>query len=966
MLRTIIGLLGTWALALGLIACKPQSPLSELLLEPQDMMSKFATPKPHRAYRVLQDRPDRLLVELSNGLVVVAAETHTAPIVSAQVWVKTGSIYEQEHTGAGLSHFLEHLISGGSTTTRSEDQSSAILGAIGAQINAATSLDTVHYYVNTASAYTDQAVDLLSDWMQNSIITQKEYQRERSVIQREFEMGQGEPGRIMWKLTQQARYTTHPARHPTIGYLDEFMTISRDEIYDFYKRMYVPNNMVFVVVGDIDRQKVVDQIATAWANAQRQPLPTVRFPIEANTTTPKELETVADIDKPRLRLMWPATRLAGEGDYALDLLAGILGQGESSRLVRTVRDQQRLTNSINAYNASFPWGKGFFGIDAQIAVPPMEAGAQTTAPLWRKKHIEMAKQAILEQVDQIITHGITPPELARAKRKTMAAVIYDAQSAQAIARRLASDLIGMKDPDYLTHYAQAIQSVTQQEVKQAAAKFLNPSALTSITMQPQGTDGKPLVLSRSDTPTNPDEPSQQVDLDNADLVQQFLSKKALSDSNRTIAIKTQPIKRYVLANGLRVLIGSSNVVPAVSMQIYQLGGSLADPPDQAGLVNAMAAMRFKGTQTRTAEQIATQIEDLGAHLSTECGYNSVFSKAVCLKDDWPTMLELLADVTINPVFPADEWSKMKPRLLAGIDRQSDTWNGELRQRFRSAYFGTHPWSTLPSGDRDVVESLTDRDLADFHNHYICGADSVLVVFDDVQPKEVLDRIDQLFRSMPKYARHPFRPTEPIAAKAEVLRFKTNKPLAAVQIGFGPTSRRQSDDYPALTVLSAVLSRFPSGWLEQELRGRGPGLVYAVGAGQFTGLVPGYFAMLFNSNPDSVNEALKRSMSVIDRIRNTLVDDASLAAAKAKVLTSEFLYKQSNSARAADSALNELYELGLDEPEHFRQKVSALNAQQLQVAAKTYLTNPVTVVINHQPPAPEEPQKPATQPTTQPR
>ena len=99
---------------------------------------------------MLQDRPDRLLAELPNGLIVLAAETHTAAVVSTQVWVKTGSIYEQEHTGAGLSHFLEHLVSGGSTTTREEAESNAILASIGGQTNAATSLDSVYYYINAA------------------------------------------------------------------------------------------------------------------------------------------------------------------------------------------------------------------------------------------------------------------------------------------------------------------------------------------------------------------------------------------------------------------------------------------------------------------------------------------------------------------------------------------------------------------------------------------------------------------------------------------------------------------------------------------------------------------------------------------------------------------------------------------------------------------------------------------------
>ena len=230
---------------------------------------------------MLDQRSDRVVARLPNRMILVAQSLRTAPVVSVQVWVKTGSLYEQEYVGAGLSHFSEHLISGGSTTHRPESESTATLGRIGAQTNAATSLDTVRYYINTTATHTATAIDLLSDWMQNSLITEEEYAREREVIQSEFSMGQGEPNRIFWKLTQQARFAAHPdhpGAHPTIGYLDEFLAVTRDQIYAFYKRMYVPNNMVMVVAGDIDPTQAIAEMAERWADVPAADLPEVSFP----------------------------------------------------------------------------------------------------------------------------------------------------------------------------------------------------------------------------------------------------------------------------------------------------------------------------------------------------------------------------------------------------------------------------------------------------------------------------------------------------------------------------------------------------------------------------------------------------------------------------------------------------------------------------------------------------------------
>ncbi len=899
-------------------------------------------------YRVIQDRSDRLIAQLPNRLIVVVARVQAAPVVSAQVWVKTGSIYEQEHVGAGLSHFLEHLISGGTTATRSEAQNNDLLSRIGAQTNAATSLDTVRYYINTTSEHAATAIDLLSDWMQHSLITDQEYERERSVIQREFSMGQGDPRRILWKLTQQARYRVHPARHPTIGYLDEFLTITRDEIYRFYKRMYVPNNMVFVVVGDIDKQRVVDQIASLWANQEPADLPKLQLPIETRPPTPRELTGTADIDQPRLRLAWPGTRLGGPHDYALDLLTTILGHGESSRLVRTVRDEQRRVNTIDAYNLSFPWGQGFVGIDAQVAVPPQPSDDNTTAQQWRDQHLASAKQAILDQLQAITQGRVSDQELDRAKRKAMASVVYSAQSAQSIASRLARDLIGMGDPDYLQRYAQAIQAITAQELHAAAKQYLRPEAMITVTLLPQPADAKPQPLTRPQPPTD-EPPAQQepVDLDNAALLARLVSATQAHDAPAA-AMAVEPIRRYVLPNGLRLLVGQSTVVPAVAIQMYHLGGLLADPPGQEGLTHATAAMRIKGTATRTAQQIAQQVEDLGATLNTASGYNTSFTRAVCLQEDWPTVLALVADVTLNPTFPDDEWAKLQPRLLAAIDRQTDTWSGELRKRFREAYFSDHVWAHTPAGQRSMVETLNAETLRTTYQHQLAASQSVLAVIGDVDPDQVYQQVERLFASMPAKPKQPFEPRQPNPTKDRVLQYQTSKPLAAVQIGFGPIPARHEPDYADLQVLANALSRFPGGLLEQQLRGQGPGLVYAVGAGPFTGLVPGYLAVLFNTQPSSVDEALGRSLAVIEQLHRVALDDANLAAAKAKVLADEFLYKQTHSDRATDAALNELYGLGLDEPQRFRKQVQRLSAQQLQAIAQRYLTWPVTVVLSHQP------------------
>ena len=904
-------------------------------------------------FKVLQERSDRLVVELPNRLIVIAQEVDTAPVVSAQVWIKTGSIYEQEHVGAGLSHFLEHLLSGGSTSTRTEAESTAILGAIGGQTNAATGLDTVRYYINATSDHTEVVIDLLSDWMQHSLITPEEYARERGVIEREFESGQGSPGRIFWKLTQQARFRVHPARHPTIGYLDEFKAVTRDQIFDFYKRMYVPNNMLFVVAGDIDKQKVVQQISDLWSKEATGALPELGLPIEPIADEPRQLSGTASIHQPKLRLAWPGTRLAAEHDYALDLLAVALGQGESSRLVRIVRDRQRAADTIGSYNWSMQWGEGFFAVDADVAALPADKTGELTPEQAVAAAVERAKGLILEQVASVCRDGITESELARAKRKVLADAVRSGQDVNSLAGRLASDMVNMGDPDYLTRYAQAIQEVTNDQVVAAARKFLTPDRSISVTLLPSPKDQEAEALTRPDDPQIENLKIEQVVLDNSSVLDRFGSLSS-SDVQPAAAVEIGDIEHHVLPNGLRLLVQRNTLVPVVAMQMYSLGGLLSDEPGREGVAAAVAAMIKKGTANRSADQIARRLEDLGAVLGASGGNNTSYVQAECLAEDWPVVMELLADVALRPSFPAEEWQKLRPRIVAAIARQDDSWHGELRSAFRKSFFGDdHPWSQATLGRADVIEEVTAEQLRSFHRDHLGASQTVLAVFGDVEVAEVVRRVEALFAEMPAAASVVFDAPQPPLPEALVEQVKTAKPLAAVQIGLGPRNMpgatRRSPDYPALTVLAKVMSDFPAGWLEAQLRGsQGDGLAYAVWSYQFSGMVPGCFVVGYNTEPAKVQESLKRTFATIDRARNSTIDDKTLARAKAAVLSGEFLGKQSNSDRAADAALNELYDLPANEPELFLAEVQRLDSDMLQIVARMYLRNPVVVVLTNEP------------------
>ncbi len=896
---------------------------------------------------VLQDNGSRLIAVLPNDMIVVAQEIPTAPVSSAHVWLRAGSIHEDELLGKGVSHYLEHLVSAGSTSTMTEEASNALLGAMGAQTNAATSLGTVRYYINTTSSHTADAIDRLADWVLRAKMDQKEVDREMAVITNEINMGQGDPGRIFWKLTQQTRYQAHPARHPTIGYKDEFLTTTRDEIVSYYQKMYVPNNMVFVVAGDIDRHAVVKQVAELFKDVPARAVPGLEVAVEPEVTAPREVVGYADIQRPRLRMMWPGVKLGADGDYALDLLGSILGRGESSRLVRTIRDQDKLVTSIDAYNASFSFVPGFFGVDAEIAPPP-GAGDGAGAAAIDEQAVGKVREAVLAQIRAVIDQPVTEAELDRAKRKIVASIVQANQTAQGVASRIASDILTHADPDYLPRYAEAIQKLTPADLQAAARKFLDNDHLMTVLMLPLPEGDKITPLERVDSQLDGPTAMETVDLNNAPAIADLKARLASPDEGGLAITIDDPVM-YTLDNGLRLIVQRSTLVPAVSMQMYWLGGLLGEEPGREGVANATAAMMMKGAGDLSAQQIAAMIEDRGATLGTSSGNNTTFARATALVEDYPDVLDLMADVVLRPAFPQDEWAKMKPRLVAAIERQTDSWSGELMQRFREAYFGDRfPWSQSPLGRRDVVASLTVDDLKTFHVEHLGAKNTVMAVVGDVDPETVKRQVEARFAAMPADAAKPFDPPSPPAPTPGVVEAQTDKPLTAVAVGLGPGITRTSPDYAPMRVLSAVMSDFPAGWIQRALRGEGDGLVYAAYGYAFTGLEPGYYLIAFNTTPAQAPEALERTDQIIARARTEPIGDADLQRAKAKVLTNEFFSKQSNSDRATTLALDELY--GVDDPDgkRFLADVENADAQTLMRMAERYLVNPVTVVMSRTP------------------
>src|SRR3989442_5555694 len=257
---------------------------------------------------------------LPNGLTIIVQEDRSAAVASVQAWCATGSIYEDQHLGAGLSHILEHMLFKG-TKTRGKNEIAQKIQDVGGYINAYTSFDRTVFWIDVPKDGVATALDILADATMNSTLPPEEYQKEQEVIRREFAMGMDDPDRMAGLLLFATAYPQHADRVPVIGELEIYNQLTQEQVVQYYKTRYVPNNLTFVVVGDVDAEKVRQQLAKFFEAYPEKSLKPVFIPSEPPQLGRREVHKEFATELTHFSMAWHIPEVTSPDVPALDLLS---------------------------------------------------------------------------------------------------------------------------------------------------------------------------------------------------------------------------------------------------------------------------------------------------------------------------------------------------------------------------------------------------------------------------------------------------------------------------------------------------------------------------------------------------------------------------------------------------------------------------------------------------------------------
>ena len=886
----------------GLVGCAPRQTPPEAAA-PAPAEKTPAGPAELDVVSRALSRAGALTVRLSNGLTVIVAENHNVPVVCVRAYVRAGGLYEGKYLGCGISHLCEHLVAQGAEHDHGPGETVKVKRGptredkIGGQSNAYTSLAYTCYYIAATSGKTGDCIDLVADWMVRPAITRDDFQREHGVVQRELEMRRDSPNRHLWYAHARNFYGTHPAGVPVIGYQAPLSALRYEDVLDYHRRMYPPQNMALVVVGDVDAAKALDRVRRAFAGLPPGRMPELTLPDVPPVAGRRRLVTTHKaVTEAAEMLTFRTIPLVHEDLYALDVLSYILSNGESSRLVRTVRRRDRLVTSISSSSWTPAWGAGQFTINFRAA--PDKADA--------------AEDAIVAELRKVVADGVTAEELTRAKRQKVADFVYSQQTVQSQAATLGSDYLATGDVEFSRQYTDRIQKVTVDQVRAAGRKYFDFDRMVVTRMLPAGSKAA------------------------------AVGKVEAAGKARTKTLK--------LPNGLRVILHSSPTVDLVSMTLATRGGLLLESPKTNGVGMLMSALSTKGAGKRSAEQIAAFFEGAGGAISGRCGNNTFYWRGTVLSDSFEEALSIFADVVLRPRYPAKELEIFRPMLLAGIRQTSEHWQGLLTKHWRSDFFGDSPLSMLPIGSAEVVKAASSESVAEYHRRNVRAGASVLAIYGRFDVEATADMVEKLFAAMPSGdSKTPDLPARKVAAEGERFLHASKLKTAGIIVAAPGMKVTETQDRLAVTVLDTIISgwRLPRGWLHDELRGRK--LVYVVHAYNWPSLVPGAFMVSANCDPQRAGEVAGIIRKHLRRTLSHPFTQAEVDEAANFVLTAELLENQAMSSLSMQAALDELYGRGYDFRQRYERLLRAVTPEEVARVAKKYLGGGyVTTVVTPQP------------------
>ena len=752
---------------------------------------------------------------LVNGLQVILHEDHATPIVGVNVWYHVGS--KDERPGrTGFAHLFEHMMFQGSK--HFDKVYFGPIQSVGGRLNGSTAMDRTNYWETVPSNYLELALWMESDRMGFLLpaMTQAKLDNQRDVVKNERRQSyENRPYGLVHETILAALYPPdHPYSWPTIGSMKDIAEASREDIADFFRRYYHPANASLCIAGDFDPAE-----ATHLVEKYFGPIPAGPKVVHPEPWTPelKEEQRILMTDRvglARVYAVWPTPRHFTPEDAALDVLGHVLAGGKISRLYRTLVRQKQIAHDVQAYQDGQE-------LTSEFAIVATVRPGHTIAEV---------EAAIAEELEGIKADPPTSEEMERAVNTFEARLVRSLESVSEFggrADRLNLYNIYTGDPGYLAEDFGRYGRVDAAQVAEMARQFLGPGRVvvevvpgSEVSIQPN-----PLIAAeaaRTQMAQQLPSPACHLRQDGRGAASEGSDRESLPEGAAEPTFNLPPVQRATLSNGMQLLLVEKHDLPVVYLHVVFPAGRGNDGPQAPGLAEMTAAVWDEGTAKRSAEEIASELGGMGAHISVSADWDSTSVRLFSLKRHLFKALDIFADVLRGPNFPEQELQRQQTAALGRLTQiRNEPTLLALIAAAQHLYGYDHPYGHPPWGNPAVLKGLKPADLERFYAGHMRPEQASVVAVGDITLDALMKQLEESLGAWKSASPAPASPDFSLPQPKPTSLLLIDKPHAAqsvIHMALVGAQRNTADFFP-LNVMNMVFGGQFSSRLNMNLRER---------------------------------------------------------------------------------------------------------------------------------------------------
>ncbi len=825
---------------------------------------------------------------LPNGLEVIFHVDRSDPVVAVSITAHVGSAREKAGR-TGFAHLFEHLL-----FLESENLGKGGLDAMTARIggsgaNGSTSRDRTNYLQTVPNDALEKMLWAEADklgWFINTV-TEPVLAKEKQVVKNEKRQGvDNQPyGHTSYVIDKALYPADHPYNWQVIGSLEDLQNAQLEDVKEFYRRWYVPNNVTLVVAGDFDTAQAKKWVEKYFGEIKRGPEPAPQPKRPGVVKEPVKLyheDNYATL--PELTRAWPTVEQYHPDSYPLNVLADYLSNGKKAPLYKVLVEDKQLTSDVGMFNG-----------DSELA-----GDMQLSVRAFPGKDLDTVSAAVDEALAMFERDGISAADLSRIKAGQERQFYNSLSNVLGKGAQLAQGNIFANDPAIAEKEIARILAVTPADVKRVYDKYIKGKNYVATSFVPKGEVD--LALEGSKKAEVVEEKIVQGAEDAVDPTIEAKYERTPSSFDRTKeppygsapVVKIPALWEEKLANGLRIYGNQNTEVPLVQFEIVIDGGQLLDDMNKVGVANMMARMMTQGTAKKTPQELEEAIDQLGSAINVFASTEDVRISVNTLAKNYDATLALVEEILFEPRWDAKEFDLIKQSVKSQIQQQRANPNAVATAEFNKLVFGgANMRSRSILGTAATVDAITLDDLKAFYSKNLSPSVARMHVVGAVDKAKIVGSLKGFnTRWAAKKVDIPVYKLPEAPAKAQVYFYDVpNAAQSVLRFGYPALPATNADFYPA-NVANYILGGggFAS-QLTQQLR-EGKGYTYGINSGFSGSRDSGTFSIQSGVRANVTLESAQLVKSILENYGKNYSD-------KDLETTKSFLIK--SNARAFETA-----------------------------------------------------------------